>query len=242
MAIKVLVNGARGKMGSLAAEAIQKDAQLTLAGTADIDSDLQNEIRKSGAEVVVDLTRASAVFENARKIIEAGARPVIGTSGLVNEQVAELSKLCREKGLGGIVAPNFSLSVILMQRFAREAARYFSHVEIIEMHNSAKEESPSGTAIRTAEIIAESSEGSIKAAPSKEILPSARGAKHREIPLHSIRLPGYNAHQEIVFGGNGETLSLRSDVINREAYMPGICLACKEVIKLSDLIYGLESL
>ena len=242
MTIKVIVNGAKGKMGSLAVEAVKRDSALELAAAADLNDNLKDIIAASKADVVVDLTRASSAFQNTKTIIEAGARPVIGTSGLLEEQIKSLATLCSEKKLGGIIAPNFSISVLLMQRFAREAVRRMPQVEILEMHHTAKEESPSGTAVRTAEIISEAAKEKLLPAASKEIIDSARGAEYKGIKIHSLRLPGYNAHQEIIFGNLGETLSIRSDVINREAYMPGIVLACKEVMKLTSLTYGLENI
>jgi 4-hydroxy-tetrahydrodipicolinate reductase len=241
MAIRVLINGSKGKMGSMAAYAIRKDPALELVATSDIEDNLKQVIINSKAEVVVDLTRASAVFANATAIIEAGARPVIGTSGLMEDQVKILQTACAGKKLGGIIAPNFSISVIMMQKFAKQAVRYLPHVEIIEMHHPGKEDSPSGTAIRTAELLAEANP-ELSSANSKELIKSARGASYKGINIHSVRLPGYNAHQEIILGNLGETLTIRSDVGNREAYMPGICLACREVIKLNSLIYGLEEL
>ncbi len=242
MAIRVLVNGANGKMGSLAVEAIKKDTELLLVGQSDVHDDLRSKIKQHAAQVVVDLTAASFVYENTKAILESGARPVIGTSGLLEEQVLQLQEICKANSLGGIIAPNFSISVLLMQRFAKEAVKHFPQVEIIETHHAAKEDSPSGTAIRTAEIIAAGAKAELQSAPSKEILDSARGAEYKGINIHALRLPGRNAHQEVIFGGHGEILSIKSEVINRDAYMPGICLACKLVMPLDNLVYGLENL
>ncbi len=241
MAIKVIINGASGKMGSLAVSAVKNDPSLELVGATTSKDNLQKEIADKKAQVVVDLTKASVAFEIAKLIISSNANPVIGTSGLTEDQVKILSDLCSEKKLGGIVAPNFAISVILMQKFAQMAARHLPQAEIIEMHHSGKEESPSGTAIRTAELLSQAN-SNLSSAKSNEIIKSARGASYKGVNIHSLRLPGYNAHQEVILGAAGETLSIRSDVINREAYMPGILLACKEVIKLKTLTYGLENL
>ena len=228
-------------MGSMAVFAVKNDPHLELVGATTSKDNLEQSIKSSKAEVVVDLTRATVAFEIAQTIIKNNARPVIGTSGLMEEQVKILQAMCSEKALGGIIAPNFAISVILMQKFAKEAVKYLPQAEIIEMHHAGKEESPSGTAIRSAELLAEGN-SKLSPAKSKEIIKSARGAEYKGVNIHSIRLPGYNAHQEIIMGGLGETLSIRSDVINREAYMPGICLACKEVMKIDSLLYGLENL
>lgn len=242
MEIKVLINGARGKMGQEAVKAISQHSLLTLAGEANREDNLAAAINATQAQVVLDLTTASAAYQNALAIIEAGAHPVIGTSGLLPEQIQELQQRCAAKKLGGIIAPNFSIGAILMMRFAQMAAPYFPQVEIIELHHDGKEDAPSGTAIKTAHMIAAARK--INNAPKvvKDIIPGSRGALVNNIPVHAIRLPGIVATQEVLFGGQGETLSIKDFAINREAYMPGICLACQKVTELTELVYGLEHL
>lgn len=240
MKIRVLVNGAQGRMGQIAALAIAQDAELELVGETGRQDSLREAIKNTQAQVVVDLTNAEAVLPNAMAILEAGAYPVIGTSGLKTEQIQILQTYCRQQQLGGIIAPNFSIAAMLMIKYAGEIARYLPEVEIIEMHHDGKLDSPSATALKTAEIL---STTRLKPAPTKvphETIPGARGALHHGIAIHAIRLPGLVAQQAIVFGGIGETLTIRHDAIDRQCFMPGICLACKKVITLKELVYGLE--
>lgn len=240
MPVRVLVNGAHGKMGQETVKAIHADPDLILAGEAYRDNDLALMIKTTQAEVVVDLTVASIVFENAQKIIASDACPVIVTSGLSLAEVAQLTEQCKAKGLGGLVAPNFSIGAVLMMRYAAETAKYFPDVEIIEYHHNKKVDAPSGTAMRTAEMVAEG-RMRIPEDPTKhEVLSGARGGLHQDIRIHSIRIPGVIANQEVIFGGEGETLTLTHNTLHRGAFMPGICLACKKVPTLDTLLYGLE--
>ncbi len=240
MTIRVLVNGASGKMGKEATQAIKNTEGLQLVGEAVKGDDLSTMIKNSQARVVVDFTTANVAFENAVKIIEAGVHPVIGTTGLLSGQITELTQFCATKKLGGIIAPNFSIGAVLLMRYAQDCARYFSHVEIIEMHHEQKVDAPSGTALHTAEMIAAVKVKVAENPHAKELFKGARGARYQEIPIHSIRLPGLVAHEEVIFGGLGQTLTLRHDALNRSAFMPGVCLACEKVTELQTLVYGLE--
>ncbi|NRA53791.1 MAG: 4-hydroxy-tetrahydrodipicolinate reductase [Gammaproteobacteria bacterium] len=240
---KVLVNGARGRMGQEAVKAINNDSELTLVGEIDYQDDLTAKINEFKPDVVVDFTAASAGFANTQIILNAGARPVIGTSGFVEDQVAQLQQLAKEKSLGGLIAPNFSVGAVLMMKFAAEAAKYLPDVEIIEAHSPQKEESPSGTGIRTAEMIndARNAAAAIKTS-DKELIEGARGADIGGVKLHSIRLPGVIAQQTVFFGGLSETLKIEHNSQHRESFMPGVVLACKQVVKHNELVYGLEHL
>jgi 4-hydroxy-tetrahydrodipicolinate reductase len=242
MSVNVLINGYRGKMGQEAVHAINASADLNLVGTVDLGDDLTGLIHDTQAQVVLDFTRADVVYDNAKKIIAAGAHPVIGTSGLTADQVKELKAMCDAKKLGAMVVPNFSIGAVLMMKYAHDAARYFPDVEIIELHHPQKQDSPSGTAMKTAAMIAENRKGENKAfeIETKETIPGGRGANSHGIPIHSVRLSGLVAHQEIIFGGQGETLILRHDSLSRESFMPGVCLACKKVVDLDGLVEGLE--
>jgi 4-hydroxy-tetrahydrodipicolinate reductase len=240
--IKVLVNGAKGRMGQETVRAVQQEDGLELVGEADLGEDFRAIIISNGAEVVVDFTSPTAVFSNTKTIIEAGAHPVIGTTGLSHEEIAELKALCLQKRLGGIVAPNFAVGAVLMMRFCKEAARYFPHAEIIELHHDGKLDAPSGTAIKTADMIAEARPLTPQPRDEKEILVGARGATCTGIHIHSVRLPGLIAHQEVIFGGKGQILTIRHDSFDRESFMPGVCLACKRVVDLQELVYGLENI
>lgn len=240
--VKVIVNGARGRMGSEAVKAINNDSALELVAECDFGDDLAALIKSSGAQVVVDLTAASAGFSNTQIILNAGACPVIGTSGFQVEQVMELQALAAEKQLGGLIAPNFSIGAVLMMKFSAEAAKYLPDAEVIEAHSPQKEESPSGTGIRTAELIAAARTKQPVECSDKELIEGARGAELHGVKLHSIRLPGVVAQQTVFFGGLSETLKIEHNSQHRESFMPGICLACKEVVKRKELVYGLEFL
>ena len=241
MAIKVLINGAFGRMGQMAAKTISTNANFELAGQTGREYQLDKAIKDSGAEVVIDFTQPDCVFANANIIIDSGARPVIGTSGLTLDQIHTLQEKCAALKLGGLIAPNFSLGGVLMMKHAKEIVKYMPNVEIIEYHHDGKADSPSGTALRTAEILA-ASRNNVNQPPKANIenIPGARGANAHNIPIHSIRLPGFLAHQEVIFGGTGETLTIRHDSIDRECFMPGIRLACEKVMTLDKLVYGLE--
>jgi 4-hydroxy-tetrahydrodipicolinate reductase len=232
--IKVIVAGANGKMGKASVEAIQKAEGLELVAKITRGDDLAKAIESTQADVVVDFTVPDTVFANAKTIIEKGARPVIGATGINPDQIKELQSLCRDRGLGGIIAPNFSLGAILMMHFAQEASKFFEHAEIIEFHHDKKVDAPSGTAIKTSEMM--------NLATHKPISPNspARGELHNQIPIHSIRLPGLFAHQKVIFGGAGETLTIQHDALDRECMMPGVVLSCKKAMLLNELVYGLD--
>ncbi len=240
--IKVLVNGANGRMGKEAVNAINNDAALNLVGEIDYKDDLAATITSLKPDVVVDFTAASSGFENTKIILNAGARPVIGTSGFVEAQVDELKALSKETSLGGLIAPNFSVGAVLMMKFAAEAAKYLPDVEVIEAHSPQKEESPSGTGLRTAEMIAAARTSSPQITSDKELVEGARGADLHNVKLNSIRLPGVVAQQTVFFGGLSETLKIEHNSQHRESFMPGVVLACKKVVERDELVYGLEHL
>jgi 4-hydroxy-tetrahydrodipicolinate reductase len=240
MSIKILVNGANGRMGQITTAALRNDARFQLVGEASRKDDLAQLIKNSGAQVVIDFTIADHAYQNTKTIIANGAHPVIGTTGFLPEQVKELQTECKAKKLGGIIAPNFSLSVILLMRFAQQAAKYFPHAEVIELHHDKKREAPSGTAVKTAQLIAAVRDN--QKIDNMEIYKGARGANVENVHVHSVRLPGLMAHEEILFGAEGELLTLRTDVFNRSAYIPGILLACEKVLALKELVYGLEDI
>jgi len=222
--IKVIVNGAKGKMGQETIKAIEKESDLDLVAQLDLGDNLTEAIRKHGAEVVVDFTHPEAVMVNVRTILTAGAHAVVGTTGISKDDLAEIEKLCEKNKVNCLVAPNFAIGAVLMMQFAREAAKHMPKAEIIEMHHPQKVDRPSGTALKTAQMMRES---------------MGEGA---EIPIHSIRLPGLVAHQEVIFGGLGQTLTIRHDTINRESFMPGVILAIRKIKGLKGLVYGLESI
>lgn len=242
MPVRILVNGFSGQMGQMAIRAIQEDDELTLVGKTRRGDDLADAISQSTPDIALDFTVASVAFNHARIIIESGVSPVIGTSGLVEAQVDELRALCAQKNVGGIIVPNFSISAVLMMKYAQDAIRHLRRAEIIELHHDNKEDSPSGTAIRTAEMMSENISSTPSGNDEKSTIAGARGAHYKQIPIHSIRLPGLVAHQEVLLGEHGQTLSIRSDTTSREAFIPGIQLACKKAGELQELCYGLEHL
>ncbi len=233
---KIIVNGAKGRMGSLAVSSIRETSDLSIVGELDIGDNLAEAISRLKPDVVVDLTAASSGFKNAMTIIEGGACPVLGTSGFNEEKAIELETALKKTGKGGIIVPNFSIGAVLMMKYAREIAKYLPDIEIIELHHDKKEDFPSGTAVRTAELIAANR-------PASSVREAdGRGVFISGIPIHSVRLPGYIAHQEVIFGGYGETLMIRHDSIDRKSFMPGVLLSCRKVVEFSGLKYGLEEI
>ncbi|HHF7367653.1 TPA: 4-hydroxy-tetrahydrodipicolinate reductase [Legionella bozemanae] len=242
MLTRVIVNGAKGKMGSLACETLQNHKEFELVAQLSKEDDLAQAIKGTKAQIVIDLTRADCVYQNSLTIINHGAHPVIGTSGLLPDQIKELTALCESRRLGGIIVPNFSISAVLMMLFAAKAAEYLPEVEIIEAHHQQKLDAPSGTALKTAEMIAAARKNPKNKLHLKELIPGARGGVHCEVNIHSLRLPGVIARQQVIFGSIGETLTITDDCIDRRSFMPGIVLSCQKVTELSTLIYGLEHL
>ncbi|MEQ9810734.1 4-hydroxy-tetrahydrodipicolinate reductase [Streptococcus jiangjianxini] len=254
MAIKVIVAGFKGRMGSTAVEMVKSDKELELAALLDpfatekaLDGVpvFNDKLELAGfeADVWVDFTMPKVAYENTRFALENGFAPVVGTTGFTEEQIAELVALSSEKALGGLIAPNFAIGAILLMEFAAKAAQYFPDLEIIELHHDKKKDAPSGTAIKTAELIAESRQSKSQgAADEEELLKGARGAEYDGFRIHSVRLPGLVAHQEVIFGAQGEGLSLRHDSYDRSSFMSGVNLGIKEVVTRHQLVYGLEKL
>lgn len=241
--IKIIVNGARGKMGSEVVKAVNKELDLELVGETDLGDDLGQAIRSTKADVVVDFTHPSSVMNNVRTILKNKAHAVVGTTGLTDANLAEIKKLCSKNKVNCVVAPNFAIGAVLMMKFAREASHYMPEVEIIELHHDQKVDAPSGTAIKTAELIlADRKSIKRKGVKSIEKVKHVRGGKMGDINIHSVRLQGLVAHQEVIFGGLGQTLKIRHDSISRESFMPGVIMAIRKVKELKGLVYGLENL
>lgn len=242
MTIKVLINGVQGKMGQAALHAVEQEDGLTFLAGTDKNDSLVDQIFKFKPDVVVDLTHPSAVFENCQIILSQGVSAVVGTTGLTTLQLETLKSLAEEKRKAIIVCPNFAISAILMMRFAQEAAKWMKRCEIIEYHHDKKADAPSGTAIKTAQLIAAAGTNINKELLNEEELVSgARGATVETIPIHAIRIPGVVANQEVIFGTDGQSLTIRHDTINREAFMPGLMLAIKATADRKGLVYGLEN-
>jgi 4-hydroxy-tetrahydrodipicolinate reductase len=240
--IAVIVNGAQGKMGQLACTMLREAPEFELVAELGRCDDLAQVIINNNPHVVVDLTRADVAYKNTLTIIEQGACPVIGTSGLLDLEIKELSRQCEAQQLGGLIVPNFSIAAILMMRFAADAAHYLPDVEIIEAHHPQKAEAPSGTAIKTADLIARARQTTPRPRACEEIIPGALGASHHDVPIHSLRLSGTLAEQAVMFGQTGETLTLTHRTLDRISFMPGLRLACLQVQALGRLVYGLDQL
>lgn len=240
--MRVIVNGAKGKMGTLACDTLKNHPEFELVAALGREDDLSSTIQSKKADIVVDLTRADVVYENSLCIIENGAHPVIGASGLLEDQIKTIKALCAEKNTGGIIVPNFSIAAVLMMHFAAMAAKWLPEVEIIEAHHQNKLDAPSGTALKTAEMIAANRVHEKQVLQCKELIKGARGSLYEQINIHSLRLPGVLAEQEVLFGQKGETLSIKHRSMDRIAYMPGLILACQKVSSLNSLHYGLEHL
>ncbi len=245
MSIKVAVLGAKGRMGSETVKAINAAPDLELVAQLDLGDSLET-LNQKGAQVVVDFTHPDAVMKNLEFAINNGIHVVVGTTGFDEKRLSEIkSWLEKNQQVGAVIAPNFGLGAVLMMQFAAKAARYFESVEIIELHHPEKADAPSGTATRTAELINQERKAANRTAmPDKTTtsLDGARGAKIGEIPVHSVRLRGLVAHQEVLLGDQGETLSIRHDSIDRTGFMPGVLLAVREVVNRPGLTFGLEHL
>lgn len=259
--IKVAVAGASGRMGQEVVKMVLADPELRLVAAIDRSSegldagrmvgredcgvkmtvDLDETLHATKPDVIVDFTTPHTVMENAVTAIKHKVRPVVGTTGLSPDQIEELDKLCTEQGIGGLVAPNFSIGAILMMQFAEQAAKYMPHVEIIEYHGDQKLDAPSGTSIKTAELISRSRRELRQGNPKEEeLIEGSRGGYYNGFRIHSVRLPGVFAQQEVIFGGHGQTLKIRHDSYERAGYMPGVNIGVKKVMGYSGLIYGFE--
>ncbi len=235
---RVLVNGAFGKMGEAATAAIEQSDEFELVARLGRHDSLAQTLAAIPVDIVVDLTRADCVFENSLTIIRSGCRPVIGTSGLHPAQIEQLQQACAAAARGGLIVPNFSIAAVLMMQCAALIAGYLPEVEIIEAHHPQKQDAPSATAIKTAWQIAQVRKLEHAAPIAARAL--ARGELHHGIPIHSLRLPGVVAQQEVMFAQSGETLSLVHRTLDRASFMPGLLLACRRVMRLDRLYYGLE--
>lgn len=240
--IRVGVLGARGRMGSAVCTAVEADSDCELVAQLDLGDSLE-ELTKERCQVVVDFTNPDAVMDNIAFCIKNGISAVVGTSGFNPERLESIRLwLSQRNNSRVLIAPNFSVGAVLMMQFAAQAAKYYESVEIIELHHPLKVDAPSGTAQHTAEKIALARKGMPAAPDATTNDPHhARGANIEGIPVHSIRLSGLIAHQEVLLGGSGETLSIRHDSMARESFMPGVILAIKEIEHHDGLTVGLES-
>jgi 4-hydroxy-tetrahydrodipicolinate reductase len=268
--IPVVVNGAGGKMGREVIKAVSAAPDMMLVGAVDrnpnyrgqdvgelagcgaleipVLDDLQSVLVLATQEtvqgVMVDFTHPDGVYENVRSSIAYGVRPVVGTTGLSDEQMQDLADFAEKASTGCLIVPNFSIGMVLLQQAVLQAAQYFDHLEIIELHHNQKADAPSGTALKTAAMLSELGKTyNPSQVKETETIRGARGGIVGEnINLHSIRLPGLIAHQEVIFGAKGEIYSLRHDTSDRSCYMAGVLLAIRKVTQLKSLVYGLEKI
>jgi 4-hydroxy-tetrahydrodipicolinate reductase len=240
---RVLVNGAQGKMGSLATQTLRQQSDFEVIAEVGSNQKLDKEISRLSPDLVVDFTNANAIHDNMRIIIEANVPAVIGTTGLSAENITNYKEQCNAQKQGVILAPNFSICVLLMMKYAADAAKYFNEVEIIEMHHPQKLDAPSGSARKTARMIAEANPA-FRHAEKLEEKNISRGGKYDEnhIPIHAIRLSGKMAHQQVIFGASGETLTLQHDTLSRDCFMPGFLVACRAAPTLHCFVEGLENI
>jgi 4-hydroxy-tetrahydrodipicolinate reductase len=248
--ITVAVSGALGRMGREVVVAVGAETDLALVAEVDKGDDLAAVLTQTKPVVVVDFSVPEAVLGNIETILAAGSVPIVGTTGLSPADVEYVRALCQKYKRGALIAPNFAIGAVLLMQFARLAAKHMPDAEIIEMHHEKKLDAPSGTAAKTAEMIAE---GRAEVLPTPlptdafEKIPGSRGGKGvGDVPVHSVRLPGFVASQMVIFGGLGQTLTLRHDSIDRKSFMPGVILAVRYAPQLAanggELVYGLENL
>jgi len=241
--IKVAVIGARGRMGSEVVKAVNEAKDLELVAQLDLGDSL-DALLTSGATVAVDFTTPDSVMANLEFLISHNINAVVGTTGFDDARIAKIKSALANSKSGVLIAPNFAIGAVLMMEFATKAAKYFESAEIIELHHPNKVDAPSGTAARTAELMsAARKEAGSPAMPdaTNTSLAGARGATVGDIPVHSVRLRGLVAHQEVLLGGIGETLSIRHDSIDRVGFMPGVLLGVRKVVTHPGLTFGLEN-
>lgn len=246
--INIAVCGANGKMGQEVVRAVNNAEDMTLTAKIDINNGEFSSIKDAkdsvNIDVLIDFTQPKSIYENALFCLNNGINIVIGTTGLSDEQIDELKKLSVEKGLGCLIAPNFSTGAVLMMKFAQMASKYFDNAEIIELHHNQKKDAPSGTAVKTALMMAgENTNFTSGNCAEVETIKGARGGNsYNNIHIHSVRMPGYIASQEVLFGSSGQILTIRHDSMNRECYMNGVLLAVRHVNENHNFVYGLENI
>lgn len=264
MTIRVAIAGARGRMGQEAVHTIMKHQQMELVAVLDykevgktladtklfpssystpVFTDMALLHKKTKPDVLVDLTSPESVYQHTRQALELGIRPVVGTTGFSDDELKDLTQFSGDNQIGCIIAPNFAVGAVLMMKFAEQAAKYLPDIEIIEMHHDQKLDAPSGTAMKTANMISAHREVHPQGHPKeKETMAGARGADYDGMRIHSVRLPGLLAHQQVLMGGEGQLLTIRHDSFNRGSFMSGVVLSVEKVMKLEVLVYGLENI
>ncbi len=263
MTIKVAVTGAAGNMGKEVLRSVCAEPELALAAAIDskgdgsdagltaglgpvgvpLEADLAAVLQRTRPDVMIDFTSPHSVLRNIETAFSLGVRPVVGTTGITEADLEKIRGWSDRAGLPAVIAPNFAIGAVLMMLFAARAARYLPEAEIIELHHEKKIDAPSGTAIKTAEMIIKArGDTTRRAVDELEKVKGARGGEMEGVRLHSVRLPGFVAHQEVIFGGLGQSLTIRHDSFSRTSFMPGVIMAVKAVISQRGVVYGLENL
>ena len=262
--IKIGVVGALGKMGREVINAVCTSDDMKLVMAVDIqrlgedigdilfgqengvhiETNIEKTIERTKPDVVIDFTQPKFVFENTQKYLNSKTKCVIGTTGLTEEQIKTLKELSDKNNTACLIAPNFSLGAVLMMMFAKKAAKYFKNAEIIELHHNQKKDAPSGTAVKTAQMMAEENpDFTFNNCPETETIQGARGAQaSANVHIHSVRMPGYIASQEVIFGSSGQILTIRHDSMDRTCYMSGVLTAVRYVFEHNEFIYGLDNI
>jgi 4-hydroxy-tetrahydrodipicolinate reductase len=236
--LRIVFNGAKGRMGQALLPGLRAAADLEVVAETDAGDDVQAAVRRAGAQVVVDFTTAASAVANARRILASGAQGVIGTTGFSPQDLDALEHEARAAGRGLLIAANFALGMVLLQRFAERLVRHYPRVEVIETHHEAKADAPSGTALRTAERLARAG---ARPGPGEAAAP-ALGSDVGGVHVHSLRLPGVVARQEVVFGAHGESIVLRHEALSRECYLAGVLQAVRAMPGRVGLLRGLDAL
>ena len=260
--IRIIIVGALGKMGRETVLAVSQRPDMEIVGLIDvmhsgrsfveltgtgpelkIDDNLEGVIQREQPDIMIDFTNPRAVFNNVRVALASGAACVVGTTGLNEVELSQLEKLAHSHETGLAVIPNFAIGAVLMMKFAQEAGKYLPDVEIIETHHNQKMDAPSGTALKTAEMInAQRGDRAPRNIQEFEKLAGSRGGNAGDIHIHSVRLPGFVAHQEVIFGGPGQSLTIRHDSYDRISFMPGVIMVLQKMPEIKGLIYGMENL
>ena len=256
--IRVVINGATGKMGAETVNAVCREDDLALIGAAcrrergpalplpggnevPLSTNLEDLLQQTRPDVMVDFTNAAACMVAASVAAAYSSNLVLGASGLTDDHLQQLDALANDKNVGIIVAPNFALGAVVLKRLVEQAAGFFEYVDIIESHHEAKIVSPSGFSLALAKSIGDRKQFT-RNHPEKENLPGTRGGEYNGVTIHSIRMPGRSAHHEVIMGAPGQTISLRHDTLGRDCYMPGVLRCIREVVKQQGLVVGLEKI
>ncbi len=246
--IKVAVCGANGKMGKEVVNAVNNAEDMELVAKIDIFegefTTIEEAHNSKEIDVLIDFTQPNSIYNNAKYCLSNKINIVIGTTGLKDEQIEELKQMSESNKTACFIAPNFSTGAVLMMMFSKMAAKYFDNAEIIELHHNQKKDAPSGTAVKTAAMMAENNNDFTKGnCPETETIKGARGANsYNNIHIHSVRMPGYIASQEVILGASGQILTIRHDSMNRECYMAGVLLATRYAVENKNFVYGLDNI